>query len=121
MCLQVRSAMWKIACAIPVLVLLLQDCSTQSQNYTCDDEDYSCTSCFNKIAHELLSSSNNQLELQRVFFPPDKSTPIFVIVRYHYSKKSFDYAGDMALEMEPEVWFWSAYTYYILFSPLEVH
>ena len=111
---------------IALLVLLLQHCSAQTTNinYTCDDEDYSCTSCFNKLAHELLSSSINQFELQRVFFPPNDSTPVFVVVRYHYSNPSLDFDDEMDAEIDPnmtEIWFWSASTYYLLFNPLDVH
>ena len=106
---------------IALLVLLLQDCSAQSNrtiDYTCDDEKDSCTSCFNKLAHELLGSNQNQFELQRVFFPPDESTPVFVVVHYHYSNGSLSEVDD---KMEPQVWFWSASTYYVLFNPLDVH
>ena len=88
-----------------LLVLMLQDScaqSTNTLNYNCDDGDYSCTSCFNKLAHELISSSKNQFEIQRVFFPPNGSTPVFVVVHYHY---------EIDADMDPnmtEVWYWSA-------------
>ena len=116
---------------IALLVLLLQDCSAQSYrtiDYACDNKNDSCTSCFNRLAHELINSSKNQFELQNVFFPPDKSTPVFVVVYYHYSNTSLDLDGvdlEMDLEKEAEMdsntWFWSAYTYYVLFNPLEVY
>ena len=118
--------MWKIVFAL--LVLLLQDCSAQTSNinYTCDDEDYSCTSCFNTLAHELLSSSKNQFELQKVFFPPNDSTPVFVAVSYHYfdTCASLDFNGEINVDMNTnmtKIWFWSASIYYLLFSPLKVH
>ena len=99
-----------------LLIFLLQECIAQSADPPrglCEPSDTNadCMACFNSLVYHTLSSGDNQYRMQRAFFPPDISSPVFVIVYYYYE----------GLDEEPQTWFWSESTFYALFNPLAVH
>ena len=100
--------MYRVVSFVALFVL----CSTQQDkiNLTCDG-DNSCTTCFNMLAHKTITSSRNEYNMQRAFFPPDKAPPIYVIVHYFCGKN----------KNKKQTWFWSANTFYALFNPLTVY
>ena len=110
----VYTAMLKSIVATLVLVcaLYLQQCSAQQipENVTCEDGRDTCDVCFNKLVAETLGSGDNQLAMQQAFFPPNTSSPVYIVVYYSYKTIN-----------ETKTWFWSASTYYALFSPLTIH
>ena len=100
--------MYSLRLASFVIIFIV--CSTQynTTNLICDDGDYSCTTCFNMLVDKTITSSKNQYNMQRAFFPPDKAPPIYVKVHYFCRGKK-------------ATWFWSANTFYVLFNPLTVY
>lgn len=99
-----------------VFILLVprwQMCFAQpaDTNYTCDNGNYSCTACFNRLVFEAITSSGNQYAMQNAFFPSSHvPPPVYLIVHYEYDGME-----------ETNVWFWTTSTYYALFHPLHVH
>ena len=95
--------------------VLLQIYNSSGQNL--DESSYSncevdnCLECFNRLAYETLYPSQNQLNLQKAFFPPDEAPPVFVIITYNYK------FPNGSIEKREKTWFWSASTYYI-YQPL---
>ena len=81
-----------------------QDCSKE-----CNTTSDSCFICFNRLVCETIKPRQNQYNLQRAFFPPDKENPVYVTVHY-----IFPNGGQ-------KTWFWSESTYFALFHPLPIY
>ena len=67
-----------------------------------------CSTCYLLLVSEAIKGNENHYNIQKTFFPPNKSSPSFVTVRYLFSGSN-----------GTNVWFWSAAFFYI-FHPLHV-
>ena len=74
-----------------------------------------CTKCYNLLVYNVLKSDVNQYNMQRIFFPPDDTTPVSVIVYYNFKKNG---SRDTD-ESKQKVWYWTASTFYH-FQPIGV-
>ena len=100
--------MYRVVLSFVTLLIL---CSPQLEtNFTCDEGHDTCLTCFNMLVSKTITSDRNQYNMQRAFFPPEYSPPIYVIVQYSCASKE-----------DQSTWFWSAYAFYALFNPLSVH
>ncbi len=106
-----------MAVLIAAIVLLLSlDISSNAQPLSmvftelCESNT-SCTSCFNLLVYETVRSSENQYNLQRAFFPPNKEHPIYVIVKYHFKNENGEVIDTK------NTWFWSRSSYYLYQPP----
>lgn len=71
----------------------------------------SCSDCFNLLVYETIRTSENQYNLQTAFYPPDTTTPVYVIVKYGYRD------DDENIMDSSSTWFWSTSTYYLYQPP----
>ena len=106
--------MWRTATVAILVLALFQLCATQNElelnSPNCVRSGPLCSDCFNQLVAHTLNSDRNQLAMQEAFFPADASSPIYMEVSYFYEGTE-----------DPIIWFWSANTYYALFSPLHIH
>ncbi len=87
--------------------------------YDCEPEESDCSKCFHVLASELFIIDRNRYNLQRAFFPPDITNPVFVSVRYYFTRNiSGDGYTNYSLTSPSMDWFWTQSTFY-LFQPLE--
>lgn len=68
----------------------------------CEKEHSNCTECYITLVKSLMYNDENVYNLQRVFLPPTKETPVFVIVNYNFSD-----AGN-------KTWYWTEETSLLL-------
>ena len=74
-------------------------------------EEHACDKCFNFLVNETIYSDENQFNLQKTFFPPESSSPPFVVVDYRYRD------GNGTILPVGKVWFWTTSSYYIIHPP----
>ena len=77
-------------------------------------ENDTCTKCYKTLATELLKNADNYIALQNTFFPPDDSSPDFVVVTYIY-----DINSTQTNLLNNSIWFWSSSAYFF-YHPLRV-
>lgn len=75
-----------------------------------------CTKCYKALAIELLKNPTNYFNLQMAFFPPNDTSPDFVIVRYSYEGDSENGA---LTPNHSAVWFWSSAAYFF-YNPIRI-
>ena len=75
----------------------------------CRDQSQSCDECYDTLADSLLNMNNNKYKLRRMFYPLERSSPVFVTVTYQFNDSS----------VRNRTWYWSAGVFYFL-QPLEV-
>ena len=75
----------------------------------CDDQSQSCDECYDTLAKSLVNMRNNKYHLRGVFYPLERSSPVFVTVTYQYNDSS----------VPNQMWYWSAGVFYFI-QPLEV-
>lgn len=85
--------------------------STESEAET------NCTKFYRALATKLLENDTNYFNLQMTFFPPNGTSPDFVIVKYSYEVESEMDA--LALWKGSKVWFWSSAVYFF-YHPIRV-
>ena len=54
----------------------------------CRDQSQSCDECYDTLVDALLNMRNNKYNLRRVFYPLERSSPVFVTVTYQYDDSS---------------------------------
>ena len=98
-----------------LLLLLLVSATVLADNSTvrCEPEEQDCSKCYELLAFQVTRHDKNQYNIQRIFFPPNKSSPVFLTVFYHFNKSTIQE------DNVTEVWFWTTSTFYI-FQPLHV-
>ena len=86
----------------------------------CDPgEENDCTKCFDALVNEIITNDRNRYNLQKTFFPPEKSNPVFVTVHYVFTRNlTGDGTTNYTAEGETETWYWAAATIY-LFQPID--
>ena len=81
------------------------------------DRGNSCNLCYKTLVDEVLSRDSNMYNLQRIFFSPYGSIPVFVTVRYHYDMNDTNY---VAVKTDPDtIYFWSSAIYFF-FHPVNI-
>ena len=90
-------ALCKISCSLTKKHINLHD---KGADQPCDDYEI--------FTEYILNNSRNFFNLQRVFFPPNDASPVFVTVKYHLDK-----------ERNSTVYFWSSAAYFF-FHPVEI-
>ena len=75
----------------------------------CRDQSQSCDECYDTLVDSLVNMRNNKYNLRRVFYPLERSSPVFVTVTYQYNDSS----------VPNQTWYWGAGVFYFL-QPLEV-
>ena len=75
----------------------------------CRDQSQSCDECYDTLADSLVNMRNNKYKLRRMFYPLERSSPVFVTVTYQFNDSS----------VPNQTWYWSAGVFYFL-QPLEV-
>ena len=63
-------------------------------------EENDCSKCYSLLVANVTDDDRNQYNLQYAFFPPNTTSPVFVIVIYHYK-------DDFGNEINQAIWFWS--------------
>ena len=92
-------------------------------NIECKND--TCTKCYKTLATELLKNADNYIALQNTFFPPDDSSPDFVIVTYIYddgdqhSEFDLNETESIMQNYSSHIWFWSSSAYFF-YHPLRV-
>ena len=54
----------------------------------CVGQSQSCDECYDTLVDALLNMRNNKYHLRRVFYPIERSSPVFVVVTYQYNDSS---------------------------------
>lgn len=108
--------MSKVAVLIFALFLVWQENCAQGQNQDrvqCESQSNTCATCFNLLVSSTITPEQNQYNLQKAFFPPDTSNPVYVTVRYIFMNGR--------VSKREKLWFWSENTYYASFHPLRIY
>ena len=86
----------------------------------CEAGKDSCSDCYFKLVSEITKHDMNMFNLQNGFFPPEKSSPVFITVYYRYGNHSDDCnVADTDSNITEKVWFWSNTIFYML-QPVHV-
>ena len=86
---------------------------------TCEPGENVCSKCYDVLVNEIIASDKNRFSLQRAFFPPDTSYPVFVTVIYYFTRNtSGNGSTDYSLTSPNQTWFWTQATFY-LFQPVQ--
>lgn len=72
-------------------------------NDTCEVNN--CTECYDLLVYNVLKLDINRYNMQRIFFPPGKANPLYVIVYYRYTGEENEMNNE-------SIWFWTEYTFY---------
>lgn len=97
-----------IAVSLIVVLLLCSECATQSRiGNICGD--IPCSQCYRKLVDNTITDEENQLNMQKAFFPAETSSPVYVVV--HYNSEGH----------QSKTFFWSESTYFALFHPLPIY
>lgn len=99
---------------LPADVSTVTDMYTYTETSQCD-----CTKCYRSLVRELLKNATNYFNMQMIFFPPNGTSPDFVIVTYNYGTDSEDTGLATSSQTDSEVWFWSSAVYYF-FHPIKI-
>lgn len=101
-----------------LLCSILQHCTEGA--IKCTPGKDSCKDCYSKLIYQITDHDENMFNLQKSFFPPDKFTPVFITVYYHYGNHS-EVCSISAAENNTaaKVWFWSSSIFYLI-QPLHV-
>ena len=106
---------------VTLAIIQLVSCAPIPRSPTpqCDPgEENDCTKCFDVLVHEIISNDRNRFNLQKAFFPPIKSTPVFLEVIYMFTRNlTGDGTTDYDAIGENETWFWTESTIY-LYQPV---
>ncbi len=95
------------------------DGASVANTFDCEPEEINCSKCFDLLVNEIISSDRNRYNLQRAFFPPDTSNPVFITVTYYFTRNmSGNGSTDYSLTSPNQIWFWTQSTFY-LFQPVE--
>ena len=96
-----------------------------------------CTKSYKSLVTELLKNPTNYFNLQITFFPPDGTSPDFVIITYIYSENgtynysengtynysesgTYNYSENgTSTTQNSTVWFWSSAAYFF-FYPIQI-
>ncbi len=102
------------------LVLALTTSVTADVGRTsCEPGENVCSKCYDMLVDEIIESDKNRFNLQRAFFPPDSSYPVFVTVTYYFTRNmSGNGSIDYSLTSPKQTWFWTQSTLY-LFQPVQ--
>ena len=93
--------------------------SSGDTNYGCEPGERVCSKCYGVLEDELFINDRNRFNLQRAFFPPDTSYPVFVGITYHFTRNaSGNCSTDYSLESPSQNWYWTESTFY-LFQPTQ--
>ena len=86
---------------------------------SCEPGENVCSKCYDVLVNEIIASDKNRFNLQRAFFPPDTSNPVFVTVIYYFTRNmSGNGSTDYSLTSPNQTWFWTQSTFY-LFQPVQ--
>ena len=81
------------------------------------ETESNCTASYKVLASELLKKPSNYFNLQMTFFPPNDTSPDFVIVKYTYDSDSD--SGTTTVSHSQKVWFWSSAVYFF-YHPIRI-
>lgn len=102
-----------------VVLLSLSSC-LHADDSACIPESESCAECYSVLVSQVIDRDENLLNLEKIFFPPEKASPLFVTVYYQYGDRSYICDTKIAEEdNSTEVWFWSKTLFY-MFQPIHV-
>lgn len=96
--------MWLVLALLVAAAFLHSSCSKSCLDSTdesddkiaqCEEGKSNCTECYITLVKCLMYSDENVYNLQRVFLPPTREAPVFVIVNY-------DFSGE-----ENQTWYWT--------------
>ena len=82
-----------------------------------DDSDHSECHIYRALATELLKDDRNFYNLQKIFFPPNDDSPVFIAVKYYYFDD--DNATSAMISRSNTTYFWSSAVYFF-FYPVRV-
>lgn len=118
------SRSWHKIIFLVVLAYLLHKAAAD-----CKDDGERCDQCFQTLANYLVNTSDNKYYLRRVFYPLNKTAPVFVTVTYRYmdrdtsniSNTSTQCIDDITFNISntSKTWYWAAGVFYF-FQPLQV-
>ena len=96
-----------------IVFLLLCKCSAQKTENISEicDTGATCATCFRQLVNSAITPEQNQLNMQKAFFPPDVANPVYVVVHYY----------DITKMKENKTWYWAESQYYASFHPLPVY
>ena len=100
--------------SVLVLILCLDRCVAQKRDgditSICNPGPNDCTECYARLAYEAITPQTNQHNMQRAFFPPETSDPVYVVVNYQFNGTN-----------KTKTFYWSESTFFSLFYPLPVY
>ena len=86
--------------------------------FGCEPGMDTCSGCYSVLFNEVFINDRNRYNLQRAFFPADNTNPVFVTVRYYFTRNmSGNGSTDYSLTSPSEIWYWTQSTFY-LFQPI---
>ena len=93
--------------------------SAEANSFKCEPGESVCSKCYGVLENELFSSDRNRYNLQRAFFPPDVTYPVFVGITYYFTRNaSGSGSTDYSLTSPSQNWYWTESTFY-LFQPTQ--
>ena len=95
-------------CKVIVLLVVLAGL-LHSAAAECHDQSQRCDECYDTLSDSLVNMHNNKYKLRRMFYPLERSSPVFVTVTYQYNDSS----------VPNKTWYWSAGVFYFI-QPLQV-
>ena len=86
--------------------------------FGCEPGKDTCSGCYGVLFNEVFINDRNRYNLQQAFFPADNANPVFVTVRYYFTRNmSGNGSTDYSLTSPNETWYWTQSTFY-LFQPI---
>ena len=86
--------------------------------FGCEPGMDTCSGCYGVLFNEVFINDRNRYNLQRAFFPPDNTNPVFLTVKYYFTRNmSGNGSTDYSLTSPNETWYWTQSTFY-LFQPI---
>ena len=95
--------------ALLLFLLPVVSCADANSSELCTPEEIEECNCFSYLAEQIRLNDSNLYEIRSVFYSPNDSSPVFVVVTYQFDN---DRTHD-------QVWFWTTSTFY-LWQPLNV-
>ena len=102
---------------IALLSIICKEASSSDYRVPLKCANDSCSECYSTLVKELLQDERNYLMLQKTFFPPSSTSPVFVTVSYQYDNDTS--CKDEDDNDYPCTYFWSSAVYFF-FHPVRV-
>ena len=110
--------MLKLCLVVALLSIFCKEASSSDYHLPLKCANDSCSECYSTLVRELLQDEKNYVALQKTFFPPSSTSPVFLEVFYQYGNDT-GCKDDDAANNYPCTYFWSSAVYFF-FHPVRV-